>query len=59
MKAKIEIETTDGEVFEIEREVGPSGIVSVAFGVIPLKEVGVWIPRMFPGTRVRNVSVAE
>ena len=57
MKAKIEIESTDGSTFEIERDVGPSGTVSVAFGVVPLKEVGSWIPRMFPGTRVRSVSV--
>ncbi len=56
-KAKIEIESTDGEVFEIEREVGMCGTVAIGYGVIPLKEVGAWIPRMFPGTRVRNVSI--
>ncbi len=58
MKAKIEIQEK-GEIFTIERDVDMSGAVHVGVGVIPVKEVAKWIPKMYPHAKVLRIEIIK
>ncbi len=58
MKAKIEIQEMN-EKYTIERDVAMSGAVHVGVGVIPVKEVAKWIPKMYPHAKVLRIEIIK